>query len=172
MVRSWYRATAAWMQKRNYHDPVHLTRARGVFPNDADILFLSGCEREEYARPDTQAAARAAVLPDGITLDIRSEREELGQAEAFFRRALALKPDAPEARLRLGRVLLLRGRYKEAADELRLRDHVRRRRSPPLLRRAVSRRRGRGAGRLRRCERCVCEGRRSCTLARKRPVWR
>jgi tetratricopeptide (TPR) repeat protein len=120
MVRLWYRATAAWMQKRNYHDPVHLTRARGVFPNDADILFLSGCEREEYARPDTQAAARAAVLPGGITLDIRSEREELAQAEAFFRRALALKPDVPEVRLRLGRVLLLRGRYKEAADELRL----------------------------------------------------
>ena len=120
MVRLWYRATAAWMQKGNYHDPVHLTRARGVFSNDADILFLSGCEREEYARPDTQAAARAAVLPSGITLDIRSEREELAQAEAFFRRALALKPDVPEARLRLGRVLLLRGRYKEAADELRL----------------------------------------------------
>jgi tetratricopeptide (TPR) repeat protein len=120
MVRLWYRATAAWMQKRNYHDPVHLTRARGVFPNDADLLFLSGCEREEYARPDTQAAARAAVLPNGITLDIRSEREELVQAEAFFRRALALKPESPEARLRLGRVLLLRGRYKEAAEELRL----------------------------------------------------
>jgi len=120
MVRLWYRATAAWMQKRNYHDPVHLTRARGAFPNDADILFLSGCEREEYARPDTQAAARAAVLPSGITLDIRSKREELGQAETFFRRALALKPDVPEVRLRLGRVLLLRGRYKEAADELRL----------------------------------------------------
>ncbi len=120
MVRSWYRATAAWMQNRNYHDPVHLARARGVFPNDTDILFLSGCEREEYARPDTQAAARAAVLPGGLTLDIKSERAELGLAEAFFRRALALKPDTVEARLRLGRVLLLRGRYKEAADELRL----------------------------------------------------
>jgi len=120
MVRLWYRATAAWMQRRNYHDPVHLTRARGVFPNDADILFLSGCEREDYARPDIQAAARAAALPHGITLDIRSEREELAQAEAFFRRALALTPGFPEARLRLGRVLLLRGRYKEAAEELRL----------------------------------------------------
>ncbi len=120
MVRSWYRATAAWMQNRNYYDPVHLTRARGIFPNDADILFLSGCEREEYARPDTQAAARAAVLPGGLTLDIKSERAELGLAEAFFRRALALKPDTAETRLRLGRVLLLRGRYKEAADELRL----------------------------------------------------
>ena len=84
MVRSWYRATAAWMQNRNYHDPVHLARARGVFPNDTDILFLSGCEREESARPDTQAAARAAVLPGGLTLDIKSERAELGLAEAFF----------------------------------------------------------------------------------------
>ena len=120
MVRLWYRAAAAWMQNRDYHDPVHLTRARGAFPNDADILFLSGCEREEYARPDTQAAARAAVLPNGITFDLRSEREELGQAEAFYRRALALKPDVPETRLRLGRVMLLRGRYKEAASELRL----------------------------------------------------
>jgi tetratricopeptide (TPR) repeat protein len=120
MVRLWYRATAAWMQHRNYYDPVHLARARDAFPGDPDLLLLSGAERESYARPDTQAAARAAVLPRGIALDINSEREELRQAEALFRRALALKPDTAEVRLRLGRVLQRRGRHREAASELRL----------------------------------------------------
>ena len=119
MVRQWYRATAAWMQSREDHDAQHLDRAREIFPTDPDILFLSGCQRETYAAPHIQSAVRSAVLPSWFLLDVGSERAELRQAESFFRRALALKPDASEAHLRLGRVLALLGRHADAANELR-----------------------------------------------------
>lgn len=119
MVWHWYRATAAWMHSRDYHDMTHLARARGIFPDDANLLFLSGCERETFARPALQAAAHAAALPSGFRFEVGSERAELSQAERLFRRAIALDAGFTEARLHLGHVLLLRGRHKEAVDELR-----------------------------------------------------
>lgn len=120
MVRLWYRATAAWMQARGYHENTdHLVQGRRLFPNDAALLFLSGCEHESFARPSIQAAVRSVVLPPGLELVVKSEEAELREAENFFRQALAANPDLLEARLRLGRVLLLRERPREAADELR-----------------------------------------------------
>jgi tetratricopeptide (TPR) repeat protein len=118
MVRAWYRATSAWMQFHEDHDTQHLDRGRGIFPDDPDLQFLSGCQRESYASPAIQAAARSVVLPPGLTIGVESERSELRQAEAFFRRALALRPGMGEAHLRLGRVLALVGRHAEAAAEL------------------------------------------------------
>ena len=119
MVRAFYRATAAWMQFREDHDTIHLDRGRAIFPDDADLLFLSGCQRETYAAPAIQAATRAVSLPPGMTIAIESERAELRQAETFFRRALAKQADMAEAHLRLGRVLGLEGHHTEAAAELR-----------------------------------------------------
>jgi tetratricopeptide (TPR) repeat protein len=119
MVRLWYRATASWMQLREDHDKLHLDRARQLFPSDPDILFLSGCQRETYAGAPIQTAVRSAVLPTGVVIDIGSDRTELREAEAFFRRALEIKPDYPEARLRYGRVMGVLGRHAEAASELR-----------------------------------------------------
>jgi tetratricopeptide (TPR) repeat protein len=119
MVRQWYRATAAWMQLREDHDKLHLDRARELFPGDADILFLSGCQRETFAGSPIQAAVRSAVLPTGVTLDVGSDRGELREAEALFRRALEVRPDHAEGRMRHGRVLALLGRHADAALELR-----------------------------------------------------
>lgn len=119
MVRQWYRATAAWMQLREDHDKLHLDRARTLFPSDPDILFLSACQRETYAGAPIQTAVRSAVLPTGVVLDVGSDRIELREAEALFRRALEIKPDYPEARLRYGRVMGLLGKHAEAAAELR-----------------------------------------------------
>lgn len=119
MVRGWYRATAAWMQLREDHDTLHLDRARALFPDDPDLLFLSGCQRETYAAPALQAAGRSVALPTGLTVGIESERSELRQAEAFFRRVVALRPSMGEAHLRLGRVLALTGRHADAAAELK-----------------------------------------------------
>jgi tetratricopeptide (TPR) repeat protein len=118
-VRDWYRATAAWMQDRESHDTAHFDRAHALFPRDADILFLNGCEREAYAAPRIHAAVGAAVVPVGFNFDIGSDRAELRRAEEYFRRALVARPDFGEARLRLGRVLLLRGQGAEASIELR-----------------------------------------------------
>jgi tetratricopeptide (TPR) repeat protein len=116
--RRWYAATAAWMQDREQHDTRHLRHARELFPDDPDILFLSGCQQETYAGAEIQAALRSAVLPQGFTIDVASEGAALRDAETYFRRALARKAEMPEARIRLGHVLLARGRPQEAADEL------------------------------------------------------
>jgi tetratricopeptide (TPR) repeat protein len=118
MVRQWYHAVAAWRQSRETHDTRHLDLARQLFPDDADILFLSGCQHETYAGAPIQNAVRSSVLPTGFKLDIDADRAELRLAEGFFRRALAARPDFAEAHLRLGRVLLLRGRPAEASIEL------------------------------------------------------
>jgi hypothetical protein len=120
MVRAWYRATAAWMQFREDHDTLHIDRGRALFPDDADLQFLSGCQHETYAGPAIQAAARSVALPSGMTVGVESDRGELRSAEGFFRRAIALQPGMSEAHLRLGRVLALTGRHVEAASELRL----------------------------------------------------
>jgi hypothetical protein len=119
MVRQWYHATAAWMQLHEDHDKLHLDEARELFPVDPDILFLSGCQHETYAGPQIQTAARSAVLPTGVTLDVGSDRSELREAAGMFRRALEAKPDHAEARMRHGRVLALLGRHADAAVELR-----------------------------------------------------
>jgi tetratricopeptide (TPR) repeat protein len=119
MVRQWYRATAAWMQFTENHEPDHLEYARELFPDDPDLLFLSGCGHETYGAPHIQAVVQSAFLPSGVSLGVGSDRSERRQAETFFRRALAVKPEFVEARLRLGRVLGLLGRHEEAASELR-----------------------------------------------------
>jgi tetratricopeptide (TPR) repeat protein len=119
MVRAWYRATSAWMQRVESHDSAHLDRARELFPDDPDILFLSGTLRETYASAEIQAAAHTVPpMPGGFEFDIGSVRSELRQAEGFFRRALAHQPDMAEAHLRLGRVLSLQGHDAQAIAEL------------------------------------------------------
>jgi tetratricopeptide (TPR) repeat protein len=119
MVRRWYVATSGWMQGREQHDTVHLRHARQLFPDDRDILFLSGCQQEIYASPMVQAVARAAVLPAGFHVDVPQQGPALADAELFFRHALDADPGLVEGRLRLGHVLLLRGKVQEAADALR-----------------------------------------------------
>jgi tetratricopeptide (TPR) repeat protein len=118
MVRHWYVATAAWMQQTQQYMTNHLSRARALFPRDADILFLSGCEREIYASPAIQSAIRSVSPALGVDFQMASDQSELRAAEGFFRGALASKPDFGEAHLHLGHVLLLRGRAADAATEL------------------------------------------------------
>ena len=93
-----------------------------MFPDDAVLQFLSGCQQETYAGPEVQATAKTAVLPAGYHLDVESESAALRDAETFLRRALMLDQDMIEARIRLGHVLVARGRPQEAADVLRAAD--------------------------------------------------
>lgn len=118
-VREWYRASAAWMQNVESHDTQHLDRARDLFPNDPDILFLSGSQREMFAAPRIQGAVRSAALPSNLTLDVASDQKETRRAEEYYRRAIAARPDFAEAHLHLGHVLLARGAAGEAAVHLR-----------------------------------------------------
>jgi tetratricopeptide (TPR) repeat protein len=119
MVRRWYRATAMWMQDSGDHDTKHLDRAREIFPEDPDILFLSGAQHETYASAQVQSVREGAVLPAGVTLLIGPEARELRQAETYFRRSLEANPAQPEAHLRLGHVLAQLNRHEDAARELR-----------------------------------------------------
>jgi tetratricopeptide (TPR) repeat protein len=119
MVRQWYRATAAWMQFVEDHDSVHLGRAREIFPDDPDLVFLAACQREAFGAPAIQTAVRSIVMPFGFTMAVGNARHELQAAEELFRRAVELKPDFAEARLRLARVRGVLGRHEEAAKELR-----------------------------------------------------
>ena len=120
MVRAWYRATAAWMQLREDHDELHLARARELFPDDPDILFLSACQHETFAGAPIQTAVRSAVLPTGVTMGVGSAQLELRQAEQLFRRTLEVQPDHAEALMHEGRVLGLLGKHAEAAIALRV----------------------------------------------------
>jgi hypothetical protein len=118
MVRRWYQATGAWMQLVGSYDTTHLAHGGELFPRDPDILFLRGCEREAFASARVQAAV-AMPVPAGFRFPIESEREELHRAEMFFRGALQARPAMAEARVHLGRVLLLEGAFAEAAEQLR-----------------------------------------------------
>ena len=158
MVRQWYRATATWMQQAQQYQTEHLNHARALFAQDADILFLSGWAHETYAGPAIQSAVQSASLPAGVVLDVASDRNELRAAEGFFRGALAARPAFGEAHLRLGRVLLLRGRAGDAVVELQQAT------APagcaaPVLRATVPGRGAGGNGPVRSCARVIREGR-------------
>ena len=84
MARLWYVATSAWMQREQQYDPGHLQRARGLFPDDATIAFLSGTHAEAFASPAIQAALKTTVLPNGIVLKMGNESSELKAAEAML----------------------------------------------------------------------------------------
>jgi tetratricopeptide (TPR) repeat protein len=119
IARRWYAATAMWMQDVKSHDTAHLQRARVLFPQDVDILFMSGTQQETYASPPIQTAARMAVLPLGYHVSVGSQVSALRDAEGYLRQVLQLNPDHHEARLHLGHVLMARGRWQEATDILR-----------------------------------------------------
>ena len=130
MVRQWYFATSLWMQGNQQHETDHIRHAVQMFPADPGLLFLGGCQMETYAGASIQSVVRSAALPSGYSLDVPSEAAALRDAEDFFRRALARNAEHGEARLRLGHVLLARGRPQQAADELRMVDTAG---QPPVL---------------------------------------
>jgi tetratricopeptide (TPR) repeat protein len=118
-VRRWYRATAAYLEALGQLTPSHFTRAFRLFPDDADLLFLAGCLHESLAEPRVQEAMQGAAIPSDVRFDVSSRRAELREAESLFRKALKVQPDQLEARIRLGRVLGLRGEHAEAETLLR-----------------------------------------------------
>jgi tetratricopeptide (TPR) repeat protein len=117
MVRQWYVATTAYMERLHQwgQAQTNLRRAMAVFPSDAGILFLNGVVHEVFASP----ASQNAVPPPGSRFDIESERQELGQAQLLLQQALQADPSLSEALLRLGRVTGLLGNHDEAIAELK-----------------------------------------------------
>ena len=118
-ARLWYRASAAFLaREHNLAEAVfHLERARALFPGDSEILLASGCLHETFASPGIQSVVRAGIGV-GRHLTIGSERHNLNAAERYFRDALKSDPGNAEARLRLGRVLTVQRRHRDAMGHL------------------------------------------------------
>jgi tetratricopeptide (TPR) repeat protein len=116
MVRQWYTATTAYMQSRRLlvYSKENLKEALDLFPSDEQILLYAGAQHETWASPINQNA----LLPRGGGVSYGSKESELKKARKLYRKALSVNPDFAEARLRLGRVLLLLGKSGEAAEEL------------------------------------------------------
>jgi tetratricopeptide (TPR) repeat protein len=123
-VQLWYRATSAFqINQHNFTDALpHLERARQVLRLDPRIFLASGGVAEMLAAPRIQGMIRTTALPNGVVIDVPSERSNLRNAEGFYRRALELDPGLTEARIRLARVLGLQGRHEEAIRELQRAD--------------------------------------------------
>jgi tetratricopeptide (TPR) repeat protein len=120
-VHRWYRAAAARMRRDSLlasSEPL-LGRARQLFPKDAIFPFYGGCLHETQASPAIQAVYEAAASTQRGRTGPWLSGPHWNQAVRLFTEALVLQPAWPEARLRLGRVLGLLGRHKQAADALR-----------------------------------------------------
>jgi tetratricopeptide (TPR) repeat protein len=74
---------------------------------------------EYFAGVRIQSVMRSMKAPREVTFDVREAGAELRLAERLYTRALERNPGFLEARIRLGRVLGLRGRHEEAVAQLR-----------------------------------------------------
>jgi Flp pilus assembly protein TadD len=97
----------------------HFLRAIELFPDDPELLMFAAGIHESFAGARTQSAIRKANIPRDVDLGVRTESQELRLSEQLHKRALEANPLLLEARIRLGRVLGLRGRHEEAAAQLR-----------------------------------------------------
>jgi tetratricopeptide (TPR) repeat protein len=97
----------------------HLQRLLDEFPDDADVMLAFGSFEEYQSSGPVVRELRppTAVMAAGPWRRNMQERQ-LKRAERYYRDALKLKPSLHEARLRLGRVLQLRGLLSEAQAEL------------------------------------------------------
>ena len=118
-VRRWYLAACAFMLRTRFIEVDHFSRALDLFPNDPDVLFFVASEHENFAGTRTQSVMRSMRGPRDVKFDIQEEGAELRLAEQLYKRALERNPRLIEARIRLGRVLGLRGRHEEAVAQLR-----------------------------------------------------
>jgi hypothetical protein len=126
---AWYRAVSAELAWRlNLADlGPHVQRSLEVFPDDAGIQFDAACYFETFASPQIQAsmvadrpARPSRRQPQQLMEDYAtSPANLLTLAEKHFLEAVRLDPSFVEARVRLGRVLTLRNKAREAVSELR-----------------------------------------------------
>jgi tetratricopeptide (TPR) repeat protein len=140
-VADWYHATAVYlMNRRSWGEARHqLDRAGVLFPDDPRILFDRGCLSEIMGLPESQVllthedlvAMRMRSVPDQRVLpnspQLSHTARQAGippvevanaEAERLFRRVLELDSTQLEARVRLARLLEVRGQYAEAARQL------------------------------------------------------
>jgi tetratricopeptide (TPR) repeat protein len=116
----WYHAVASFLLAQGTHGELrmHLARAAEVVPDDPRMVFDSACLAETLGLPMYQAVRDDPVNRRSGTVSIPSEGKTNAEAERLFRRTLALDPSVAEARVRLARLLDLKGLHEEAASEI------------------------------------------------------
>jgi hypothetical protein len=119
VVRRWYLAGCAYMLRTRLMDTTQFNRALELFPGDPDVLFVVASAHEYLAGVRTQSVMRSMRAPRDVTFGVLEEDAELRLAEQLYKRALERSATLIEARIRLARVLGLRGRHQEAIDQLR-----------------------------------------------------
>jgi tetratricopeptide (TPR) repeat protein len=134
---AWYHAIAAWMMSKGLYGDAedHLRHAAEILPNDARVLFDRASYAELLGLPKSQVLpapnASAGTAPNAsigsapsvslgsVAVDIPRAAVTNAQAERLYRRAFEVDPTLVEARVRLGRLLDVRGAHAEALLELR-----------------------------------------------------
>ena len=132
-IADWYHATSALMLKRRAWGELEpqLHRASTLLSTDARAVFDRACYAETLGLPVVQAfVEQQAVAPTpraSINWTARPPAAASGipvadvansEAERLFRRVLAMDATYVEARVRLARLLDLRGRSEQALTEL------------------------------------------------------
>jgi tetratricopeptide (TPR) repeat protein len=130
-VSAWYHATTAYMFASGLYGEAtpHLHFASQALPDDALSLFDRASYAEILGLPMHQAllteveqlgrAGEPRVGRSEASLRVPAAAKTNADAERLFRRALEVDPGLVEARVRLARLLELRGRHEEAAAELK-----------------------------------------------------
>jgi len=119
LAHLWYRATTASLaQAYKLADlKEHLEKAAWVFGEDAVTRFDRGCLYEAFTSRRVRALM-ASTGATGVSFDVPTERASLVEAARSFRAALDLDPHMEDARIRLGRVLVLAGRRDDGVAQL------------------------------------------------------
>ena len=140
-VGFWYHTVATFLLRNGLYGDAgaHLEHASKLFPDDPSLLFDRACLSEINGLPITQQLLtdedltalrlRRAGRPSSFTSRVQlSPLAKLAglpppevaneEAERLVRRVLSRNPDFTEARVRLARLLDLRGRHAEAEKEL------------------------------------------------------
>ena len=124
-MRQWFRALSAHFAALHWFADLqpHLDEARRVLDATAGTMFDTACLSEGIASAQVQRALPPRPSPskmntrrlsgelDALMLD---EGFNLSEAERFYREAMTLDPGHAEARVRLARLLSLKGRPREA----------------------------------------------------------
>jgi tetratricopeptide (TPR) repeat protein len=134
----WYHATAAYLLRYGEYGEAktHLAHVAALLPDDPRILFDRACLSEILGLPQSQQLLtdqdRVTRRTDAtwgrvVTLtsperarrvDIPVEAVANENAERLFQRTLQVAPTFVEARVRLARLLEVRGRFTDALTEL------------------------------------------------------
>jgi tetratricopeptide (TPR) repeat protein len=135
---AWYHAIAAWMIGKGLYGDAqdHLHHAAEILPDDARVAFDRASYAELLGLPKSQvlpapnaslgsapnASVRSAPYASvvaSVVFHIPRAAVTNAEAERLFRRAVELDPTFVEARVRLARLLDVRGAHAEALLELR-----------------------------------------------------